>query len=78
MIPPITITLALLLAAAPASAISLTSNGGGIFGPYTQITPLSGPAPGVPVPPAWLGIGSMVIASRRLRQRIRNARRGEQ
>lgn len=66
---------ALLLAAAPASAFSITVGNGGIFGPNTQVTPLAGPPPGVPVPPAWLGVGSAIYASRRLRRRIKECQR---
>lgn len=66
---------ALLLAAAPASAFSLTSNGGGIFGPNTQITPLAGPPPGVPGPAAWAGCAAALAYSRRLRRRIREGQR---
>lgn len=69
------ILAASLLAAAPAAAFSLTPNNGGIFGPTTQVTPMVGPAPGVPVPPAWLGVGSLIYCSRQIRRRIRDAQR---
>jgi hypothetical protein len=33
------------------------------------------PTAGAPLPPAWLGVGSLIYCSRQIRRRIRDARR---
>lgn len=38
-------------------------------------TATHGVCSGVPVPPAWLGLPSMILISRRIRQRIKEAQR---
>ena len=77
---------ALLLAAAPASAFSLTPSLPGPLAPSGGISPwvvcpdgtaVEGTCPtaGAPGPAAWAGCAAALAASRRLRRRIREGQR---